>query len=331
MAQLLHEYEDGTCTMNTQNEENSYTFIFDDWIKKNKFEDIKQVFTDYNITTIDTLDINNNANFLKMLSDSRIMLKPQLVITIIGAVQSLEPLKRKIKSQSNESTSKKLVFLTKNENNVFTQISEYINNMDKLHNECKNITTNFENKKAENIQQIKDQNKTLIERLECIDNEIKLSFNKLHNLLNNKENKLHEEINQYKTQINNFINKNNKIINNINEQFKQYKIDIKTNKNYYTQQIANCKTIVNKLTDNNNDISAFKAKNHKRELQIVELGNKIAEYYEKQIVEMNKNKNEIIKFMQHKVISENDIQKYTYQININDETYNDIVDDIDSY
>ena len=131
-------------------------FNFSSWIIKNELINIKECLIEYDMNTLNNLDMNSN-NFGKLISDKRILTKPHLIQRLVSSILLLKKEKEKEtpkgieKRKELESKSiSKLVFMTEKENNVFIKIQEYINDLENYGNELNICSKKYKNKKKEN-------------------------------------------------------------------------------------------------------------------------------------------------------------------------------------
>eukprot|EP01084_Bolivina_argentea_P167600 290839_1 len=94
--------------------EGSALFDFEKWTNKNKLSEIKQLFIDHDMITLNTLSMNSN-NFAKLMADKRLLIKPHLIQNIVPAILSLQQLTNQQQSASmpnKEKEKTKLIFVS---------------------------------------------------------------------------------------------------------------------------------------------------------------------------------------------------------------------------
>ena len=125
------------------------TFNFDEWIIKNKLFDIKQCLIDYNMNTLNNLDMNDN--FSKLIYDKRMVTKYNLFQRLVSSMVSLKNIRhKKEKEKKIQLQSTKLIFMTEKENNVFIKIQQFMDDLDEYKNELEILNVNYKNKQKIN-------------------------------------------------------------------------------------------------------------------------------------------------------------------------------------
>ena len=110
------------------------SFNFDEWIEKYNLLDIKQCFIDYNMMTLNTLNMRHK-NYGQLLSDKRVTSRAHLLIYkhINDAILSLQDIEEK--NESKQETQK-LITLTVNEGKAIENIQENIKYLKQI---CKEL------------------------------------------------------------------------------------------------------------------------------------------------------------------------------------------------
>eukprot|EP01084_Bolivina_argentea_P082635 149603_1 len=113
--------------------EGSASFNFDAWITKHGLQEIKLIFKEHDMCSLNTISMNNK-NFAELMRDYRVLAKANLIPNIIEAVQSL---------QSLQESKLSLIFMSKQENIILKRLQQYVDNMYKLQEEYKTFNDEY--------------------------------------------------------------------------------------------------------------------------------------------------------------------------------------------
>eukprot|EP01084_Bolivina_argentea_P090103 162411_1 len=310
MAQQLSETA-------TNGEEGAANFNFDQWLIKYELTDIKQVLVDHNMNTLSSLNLNN-VNFVKVMSDQRVVVHTHLIPKIIAAIQSLESIRNS--RDQKQKTKSKLVFVSTKENEILSQIKQYLVDIKNLNDELKNIESKYHNKKQQNLKIIQ---KNKDDKLNKINDEITKVFGGLHKILYQKEKELKNKIIEYKMKTNVGDNKTDELDGLLQNTC----IMVNDDEKYVQEKMDSCKEVYN----NDNDDFDFHTETEDRRNKIVNIGNETKEYFDERMQEINNNKQEIIKYIENDLESKDNELMVLPTLNVNSAIYNDICQDINSF
>eukprot|EP01084_Bolivina_argentea_P196211 336384_1 len=223
-------------------EEGNKAFNFNQWITKHGLTAIKNAFIERDMNTLNTINMVDNKNFAALMSDYRVLQNTDLIPKIIGAIQSLEVLR-------NKQDKTKLVYMTKNENIILQQINKYVKNMDQLKDEFKTMNDEYENKKVNNKNKINQYQIICQSQLDNITEKIAIHIAKLHEIIAKREQKLKSIVNAYKKQVGDVTIKHKQTVTVLDSTVNNLHKMINDEKKHFEEEIISCKNVIKTYGD----------------------------------------------------------------------------------
>eukprot|EP01084_Bolivina_argentea_P240875 404518_1 len=302
-------------------------FDFDDWLTEHNLKHIKELFTEYNMCTEETLNCNNK-NFGSLITDYRLYNKTQLIQSIISAMQSLQN-KKKLIPQNNleENLKEKMLLVSHEEMNIIHQIRQYANEMDTLYEEYQNINTNYQNKKSNIQKQIEKYKQQCNEKLSKTRSEIQASFAAIKQIIDNKANELIDTITKlHEDKLNQIQTENTKQVNEITEKLIMCQNLIHNDKLYYDDQISKCENVVKNNSDIQNINDIVKRKENMRLIC-----KNVTDIYKQRTLLINENMNISETLINNNIQFNVDHESQIYSVHVNQSVYDEILNRINSF
>lgn len=245
--------------------QNTSTFDFDEWTTKYNLDPIKHSLTDHDMTSLDTLDLNN-SRFHKLMSDPNVLAQSHLIPNIVSAIQSLQSLRV-------QSKTKQIAFVTEKENRVFVKFQEYIEQLNVFEDEMKTMTSDFERKQITNRERIETYSKYNLEQLDNLEQRIESIFERVHDRLNQQLEKLRSNLNECREQLNVIQIRSEDEATNLTAKMQESSVILEEDRRYYIDCIGRCKSIISNHRDDDDDSKIdFKSVNEARESEVLKIG-----------------------------------------------------------
>eukprot|EP01084_Bolivina_argentea_P268815 456701_1 len=150
---------------------------FDDWLEKHNLKDVKQIFIDHKMNTLSDMSLQNES-LGPLVTDQRFNNKPNIVMTILAAIQSLDKQKQQLASKNV------YIIVSPKETEIMKQLQQ---NVDELQNESKQIHDAYNNKIISNNNTLTEYKTKCSAELTVITNHVMKYMNQLKELVKHKQ------------------------------------------------------------------------------------------------------------------------------------------------
>ena len=227
--------------------ESDDAFDFERWIAKHHLEPIRQYLIKQEMTSLQTLDLNNER-FRKLMSDPNVLKLAYLIPNIVSGIQSLQSLRPPTKR-------KQIAFTTEKETNVFLKFQEYVEELNDYEDDMKSITTDFEAKQKANHKQLDEYTISNTKQLDALQQRVEGIFEKVHEVLNVKHKAVRARISDCKEQLKVIRNRSENEANILSEKLQENVSLMEEDRKYYIDCVSKCKAIINEFDDGMNEDS----------------------------------------------------------------------------
>ena len=288
----------------------SGSWNFDQWLKDNQLQTLKQLFIDHKMCTVKDLRIDNK-HFMGLMTDQRLLLNASMIPRIVSAIHNLQAMRlnnnnNNIYNNNNNKDDKKQNSMIEEENDIIKTIQEYQNNMDKFHGEFKQIQVRYQNKKMQDNEELtkyKEKNK----EMEMIKSRINRSFDKLRNIINDQQQQLNDKINEYQYELNKIQSDQEEKIKLLDQKLAKTNNMIKEDKIWYGSQISKCQNSLKQNGGNNQQ---------KRKERNAGISKNTKKIYDNHAQQINQSKTQIIKYVESETKSNDILDTKEYNINV---------------
>ena len=310
-------------TSQSGEQEGDASFDFDKWLKQYGLQTIKDAFVEHDMTTLNTINMNNNKNFSSLMSDIRILTNTDLIPKIIGAIQGLESL-RQSESQKQEKEVMVPIYMTKKEDTILKQIRDYSKTMQDLDDEFKEFTGNYDDKKKQNNQIINQYQTKCQARLDAITKIKTENIQKLQEMIIKKDDMIRNQIISYREDVTDIKLKQQTLTEELDVVIDGIPEKLIRNKKQFSDDIGSYQEIVRKYGGNYDT-----DKQNERQTELKKVGDESKAYYDEKLQEIHDEKEKIKKFIKQKPV-DYDEKDDIYSIQIDEELFKDIADDINN-
>ena len=303
----------------------SNVFNFKDWIDKWQLGDIAQCFIDYNMTELDTLNMNN-PNYGKLSDDKRIIAllpsKPNLFSNITNGLLSLNDLRNNEKKIDKLQNCINITVLPENVNKDLITIYNYIQILQERKHRLQTVLLQqLKNKKQKNnvlFHQYREENKKKLNKIrddidtqfQNIDDKILQNQIKLQDTIQSEIDKIESIGIKYQTE----SHKMDELLSHTLEITKsaKHKMDVAMNE---------CEDILNKYktVDDDDDDD-----NKERETEVLIVGNKAESEYENSVAILTIN----VKLMRSSVEEDLKLPQIVYLCDLNGKIHERLLQNI---
>ena len=209
---------------------------------------------------------------------------------------------------------------------ILRQIRTYSKDMDKLGDDFKEMSGNYEDKKNKNKEIINKYQISCQGQLDEISDVIGQHIGKLQQMIARKDNLLKNKINEYKQEVNMVKIKEDNLVKELDITIDNLQDSVDKEKHHFKEEIVLCEDVVKKY----GSYDDYENGQDQRQKELEKIGQDAEIYYDEKMQEINSDKAKITEFINRKPVK-HDENEEVYTVTVDKGLFDEIWDDMNNY